>query len=68
MQIPTAKHEVELGQSYGRVGGKIEEDRGVKITWRRSTESTKLAQRGLTETQPKNKELAGAGPRPLTHQ
>jgi hypothetical protein len=32
MQRPTAKHWVELEESYGRVEGKMEEARGVNYT------------------------------------
>jgi hypothetical protein len=67
MQRPTAKHQVELGESCVRVGKRTEQAEGVKNTARRHTDSTNLGPRGLPEAEPPTKELAGAGPRPSTH-
>jgi hypothetical protein len=68
MQRHTFKHQVELGESCGRVGGRIEQaGERVKDTTRRPTESTNLSPGGLTETEPPTKEHAGDGPRPPTH-
>jgi hypothetical protein len=30
MQRPTAKHWMELGDSYGRIGGSIEDPKGIE--------------------------------------
>jgi hypothetical protein len=38
MQRPTTKHQAELRESYGGIGGRIEGARGVKDTTGRPTE------------------------------
>ena len=68
MQRHTFKHQVELGESCGRVGGRIEQaGERVKDTTRRPTESTNLSPWVLTETEPPNKEHAVGGPRSSTY-
>jgi hypothetical protein len=63
----TAKHQAEPRESYGRVGNRTEQVRGVKGSTRRSTKSTNLRLWGLTEPGPPSREHRGAGPRPPTH-
>jgi hypothetical protein len=67
MQIPTAKHWIEVGDSYGRVGGKIvRTERDGNITGR-PRDSTNLDPWELSEADPPTKEYTVARPRPLTH-
>lgn len=69
MQQPTAKHQVELGKSCGRVGDRTEQVRGVKDTtrFRVNSPGTTGAGGGITEAELPTKEHAGGGPRPPTH-
>jgi hypothetical protein len=56
MQTPTANQWVELGYSYGRIGGRIAGPKGDKNSTRRPTESTNLDPWGSQRLnqQPKN--------------
>ena len=65
MQRPTAKHQVEPGESCGRVRDRSWQAGGVKDTTRRPTESTNLKSWSLTEPGPPTREHARARPRPL---
>ena len=67
MQRLTAKHQVESGESRGRVGDRSEKVGRVKDTPRRLTEIIHLAPWGLTEPGPPTREHEGAGPRPPTY-
>jgi hypothetical protein len=67
IQRPTAKYQAELGESYGRVGDRSEQTRGVKDTIIRPTETTNLGAWGLTEPGPPTREHAGAEPRTPKH-
>jgi hypothetical protein len=62
MQRFIANHQLELGESCGRVGHRIEWARGVKDTPHRTTESTRFCLWGLTVTKSPTKEHAGAAP------
>ena len=63
MQRPTAKHQSEFRESFGRVGDRSEPAGGVKdTTQKKPTEKT-----NLTEIEPPTKEHAVAGPRLPTH-
>ena len=63
MQIPTAKQWTELGDSYGRIGGRIAGPEGDNSIGR-PTESANLDPSGLQRL-PSTKEHRWAGPRPL---
>ena len=52
MQIPTAKHWVEVGYTYGRVGVKIEGSKRETNSIERPTELTKLDPWELSEMNP----------------
>lgn len=56
IQKPTAKHQLELGESCGRLGDRSEQARVIKDTTRRSTESTDLGPWG---SKPKPKSMQG---------
>lgn len=56
MQRPTAKHQVELGESCGNVGDRSGQTRGVKDITRRPTQSANLGPWELTETEAPTKE------------
>ena len=58
---------MELLESCGRVGGRIEEPEEDRDSTGRPTESTNLDLWGLPETEPLTKEQAWAGPRPPAH-
>jgi hypothetical protein len=60
--LPNAKHQMELGESCGRIGDRIEQSAVVKDNTSRPTELTNLVPWGFTETEPLTKELAVAGP------
>jgi hypothetical protein len=62
---PIAKHQTELGEYCGRVGGRIGEPRGVKFTTGRTAESNTLVPWELTDTETPTREHAGAGLKPL---
>jgi hypothetical protein len=62
MQIPTAKHWTEIGDSYGRVEGRIEDPEGDRNSIERLRESTNRDLKELSEAEPPNKEYAWAGP------
>jgi hypothetical protein len=51
MQIPTVKHWVEVGDSYGRVGGRTEGPERDGNSIGRPTDSTKLTPWELSETE-----------------
>ena len=42
IQTPTAKHSMELGNSYGTIGGRIVDTEGDRNSTGRTTQSTKL--------------------------
>jgi hypothetical protein len=58
---------MELGESYGRVGGRIKKSKEDRASLGRRTESTNLNPWGLSETEPPTKEQAQAGPRSPAH-
>jgi hypothetical protein len=58
MKRPTAKHWMELGESYGRVRGRIERTEGNRNSTRRPTVSSNLDPWGLSETEPPTKQIA----------
>jgi hypothetical protein len=62
MQRPT-----EHGQSYGRVGERIEGPRGERDSTRRPSESTNLNHCELSETEPQTKKSTQAGPTDLAY-
>ena len=55
MQRTIAERHMELRDSSGRVGGRIDCAGGVKDTTRRPTELNSLGPHGLTETEPLTK-------------
>jgi hypothetical protein len=63
----TAKHQMELGESNGRVRGRIEGARMVKSTTKRPTEPTYLGPWELTEVEPSPKEHYGLDLGPLPY-
>ena len=66
-QTPTAKQWMELGNSCGRIGGRIEGPKGNRNSTGRPTESTNLAL-GLLESEPPTKEHTQVWPRlPCTY-
>lgn len=65
MSSPTAKHEVEVKKSCGRLRVMIEGTGGVKNTIRRRTETNNLGPWGLTETEPQTKEHSWTDLAPL---
>jgi hypothetical protein len=67
MQRPTAKYQMELRESCGRMGDRFEGTGGVMGTTRKSTESTKPGLWGLTEIEPPTKKHAGARPQTPTY-
>jgi len=58
---------MEVGDSYGRVGGGIEGPEGDRNSTRRPTEPTNLDPLVLSQTEPLIKEHAQAGLRPPVH-
>jgi hypothetical protein len=58
---------MELRNSYGIFGGRIESPEGDRKSTGRPTESTNLNSWGISETQPTTKELTQAGPRALAN-
>jgi hypothetical protein len=58
MQIPTAKHQAEVMESGGRVGGRIGGARGVKDSITRPTDVMNKPV-GLTETEQLPKSIYG---------
>jgi hypothetical protein len=64
MQKAIAKHWMNLRDSYGRVGGKIEGPGGDRNSTERPTESTNLEMVEHSETEPPTNENSHSGPRP----
>jgi hypothetical protein len=60
MQRPTAKNQVDLRESCGRVGDGSEQARGIKNTTKRPAESINLDPWGLKQSGPPTREHAGA--------
>jgi hypothetical protein len=60
MQRPTAKHQVESGESCGRVGDRSVQVKEIKYTAGRHSQLTQG--HGGTEPGPLTREHAGAGP------
>jgi hypothetical protein len=60
MKRPTAKHQVELGESCGRVEDRSEQAGGIK-DFTRTTESTNLNTWEFTESGPPHRNHDGAG-------
>jgi hypothetical protein len=67
MQIVTAKHWTELGDSSGRVRGRIKRTEGDGKPIGRTTVSTNPDSSEHPETKPPTKEHTWAGPRPVVH-
>ena len=67
MQISTAKHWAEVGDSYGGVEGRIAGPNGERNSTGRPTESSNLDSWEFSETESPIKEHAQAGPRPPAH-
>jgi hypothetical protein len=63
MQIPTAKQWTELGDAYGRVGGKIKHPEG-ELNSKGRPRVNQPGRLVLSETEPPAKEHTQAGPRP----
>lgn len=64
MQRTTAKHRMEIGNCYGRVGRKIEGPEEDRYSTERPTDSTNLDHWVLSETEPPTKEHTQARPTP----
>jgi hypothetical protein len=67
MQILTVKHYTEVGDTYGRVRGRIEGTKGDGNLIGRPIALTNLDPWELPETDPLTREHTWAGPRPMAH-
>jgi hypothetical protein len=65
--LPTAKYQIDLHKSSGRLGDRSEQASGVRGTTGRPTESNNLSPWRLSETEPPIKEHAQDEPRTSTH-
>jgi hypothetical protein len=63
MQTPTAKQWMELGDSYGRIGGRFASPKGIEL-YRKTNRVTYPGPLGLSETEPPTTEHTWTGPRP----
>ena len=62
-----AKHQAELGESWGRLGDISEQARGDKDNTIRHIKSSSMGPWELIEPRPPTREHAEARPRPSTH-
>lgn len=67
METFIAKHWTEVGDSFGRIGGRFKGPEGDRNSTRRPIETTNLDPWQLSETESPTKEHTGAGVNPPAH-